>query len=103
LGRHGIGVPQPGQSAGCRKGHNRGAGAGRCLHLEPAGSRMNTIDLSKTPVRELNQRLHDLTPDTNERLWRVTNLKGEHALAVGLTVPIEVEIDGHVGYYCAGM
>ena len=64
---------------------------------------MNTIDLSKTPVRELNQRLHDLTPDTNERLWRVTNLKGEHALAVGLTVPIEVEIDGHVGYYCAGM
>ncbi|WP_119462395.1 protein glxC [Rhodospirillaceae bacterium SYSU D60014] len=64
---------------------------------------MNTIDLSKTPVRELNQRLHDLTPDTNERLWRITNLKGEHALAVGLTVPIEVEIDGHVGYYCAGM
>ena len=28
---------------------------------------------------------------------------GAHALAAGLTRPIDVTIDGHAGYYCAGM
>jgi glutamate synthase domain-containing protein 3 len=64
---------------------------------------MITVDLSATPVREFNQRLHALPANTNETLWRVLNPKGEHALAVGLTQPVEVQIDGHVGYYCAGM
>ncbi len=31
------------------------------------------------------------------------NPGGKHAIAVGLDGPYEVEIDGHVGYYCAGM
>jgi glutamate synthase domain-containing protein 3 len=64
---------------------------------------MKKVDLAKTPVRELNQTLHALSRNTNETHWRIANPKGEHAIAVGLTVPIEVEIDGHVGYYCAGM
>jgi glutamate synthase domain-containing protein 3 len=64
---------------------------------------MITVDLSKTSLRDLNQRLHDVPPDSGERQWRVINPKGAHAIAVGLSVPIEVRIDGHVGYYCAGM
>ena len=28
---------------------------------------------------------------------------GRHSIAVGLDAPYEVEIEGHVGYYCAGM
>lgn len=64
---------------------------------------MKKVDLATTPVRELNQALHALKADTNETHWRVVNPKGQHALAVGLTVPVEVEIEGHVGYYCAGM
>jgi len=64
---------------------------------------VNTVDLAATPVRQLNGMLHALSPDTNERSWRVLNPKGAHALAVGLTIPIEVEIEGHAGYYCAGM
>ena len=28
---------------------------------------------------------------------------GRHAIAVGATGPADIEIDGHVGYYCAGM
>jgi len=64
---------------------------------------MIAVDLSETLVRELNGRLHALPPDTNERHWRILNPKGRHALAVGLSAPIEVEIDGHAGYYCAGM
>jgi methylamine---glutamate N-methyltransferase subunit B len=64
---------------------------------------MNTVDLAQSSVRELNERLHSLQPDTNQRVWKVLNPKGAHAIAAGLMVPIEVEIDGHPGYYCAGM
>lgn len=53
--------------------------------------------------RELNAALHALRPDTNRTLWRVLNPRGRHALAVGLDAPVTVEIEGHVGYYCAGM
>jgi len=64
---------------------------------------LNTIDLEKTSLREVNQRLQGLPSETNERLWKLINPHGEHACAVGLTQPIEVHIDGHIGYYCAGM
>lgn len=64
---------------------------------------MPKVDLSTDTVRDLNQRLHDLEPGTNETDWRVINPMGAHAVAVGLEAPVHVEIDGHVGYYCAGM
>lgn len=54
-------------------------------------------------VRGLNERLHRLTQDTNERHWLITEPLGAHAIAVGLDVPILVEINGHVGFYCGGM
>ncbi|MDP9189070.1 MAG: protein glxC [Actinomycetota bacterium] len=60
------------------------------------------MDLAQTTVRELNQRLHDAGDGAPGR-WRVSNPGGAHAVAVGLDAAIEVEIDGHVGYYCAGM
>jgi methylamine---glutamate N-methyltransferase subunit B len=61
------------------------------------------VDLAKISVRELNQRLHRIGPGDNEGHWRVVNPNGAHAIAVGLTAPVLVEIKGHVGYYCAGM
>jgi methylamine---glutamate N-methyltransferase subunit B len=64
---------------------------------------MNVIDLTKTSLRETNQRLQAISADSNERLWKLTNLHGEHACAVGLTQPIEVHVEGHIGYYCGGM
>jgi len=64
---------------------------------------METIDLATTELRELNQQLHDLTPDTDKKVWKIENPKGMHNIAVGLSVPVNVEINGHVGYYCAGM
>jgi methylamine---glutamate N-methyltransferase subunit B len=77
--------------------------AGRSLELRHGGAAVITVDLAETPLRDLNGRLHELGPDTNETHWRVLNPDGAHAVAAGLQVPIEVEIDGHVGYYCAGM
>jgi methylamine---glutamate N-methyltransferase subunit B len=65
---------------------------------------VEVVDLASTPLRELNQRLHDLAGDTpGPRRWRVLNPNGAHAVACGLDAEIEVEIEGHVGYYCAGM
>ena len=64
---------------------------------------MPTVDLATTPLRELNAALHRLKPDTNETHWRVLNPRGQHAVAVGIEAPILVEVEGHVGYYCAGM
>lgn len=65
---------------------------------------LEVVDLAVTPLRELNQRLHDLAKETAvPRRWRVLNPNGAHAVACGLDADVEVEIHGHVGYYCAGM
>jgi glutamate synthase domain-containing protein 3 len=61
------------------------------------------IDLAQASVRQLNQALHDLGPDSNATHWQVLNPRGRHALAVGLDAQVTVEIAGHAGYYCAGM
>lgn len=58
-----------------------------------------SFDLASDSVRNLNQRLHGDEPAH----VRVTNPSGKHAIAVGIDAPYDVEIDGHVGYYCAGM
>ncbi len=63
-------------------------------------SAVEVIDLAQTPLRELNARLHGADAP---RRWRIENPGGRHAIAVGLDGPFEVEIEGHVGYYCAGM
>ena len=57
------------------------------------------VDLATTSLRELNQRLHD----ADGGRWQIVNPNGAHAVACGLDGPHEVEILGHVGYYCAGM
>jgi methylamine---glutamate N-methyltransferase subunit B len=62
------------------------------------------VDLASTPLRELNRRLHELARDRAEpRRFEILNPNGAHAVACGLDAPVEVEIAGHVGYYCAGM
>jgi methylamine---glutamate N-methyltransferase subunit B len=63
---------------------------------------VESVDLGEITVRDLNQRMHD-AGDAAPGRWRVTNPDGAHAVAVGLDAAIEVEIEGHVGYYCAGM
>lgn len=59
-----------------------------------------TFDLAAGELRELNARLHDANA---AREWRIVNPGGRHNVAVGLDAELDVEIAGHVGYYCAGM
>jgi len=67
-----------------------------------AGTGYVTVDLAETPLRELNAGLHAVDGD-GPRRWRVLNPRGAHAVAAGIDAEIEVDVDGHVGYYCAGM
>lgn len=57
------------------------------------------VDLDTTTVRELNAALHAAT----EGSFVVTAPQGRHSLAVGLDAPLDVTIEGHAGYYVAGM
>jgi glutamate synthase domain-containing protein 3 len=61
---------------------------------------VESVDLATETVRELNRSLHRREAP---RRVRVLNPGGRHSIAVGLDGPDEIEIDGHVGYYCAGM
>ena len=64
---------------------------------------MNTLDLSTVGLRALNQQLQSVEAESNERDWTVVNPSGQHAIACGLKAPINVTVNGHVGFYCAGM
>lgn len=64
----------------------------------PAGA--TAVDLAVSPVRDLNQALHDAVDGQS---WTVANPGGKHSLAVGITTEISVTLDGHAGYYAAGM
>ena len=70
---------------------------------ERESAAVELVDLATTSLRELNQRLHELARSPGPRAWRVVHPNGAHAVACGLDADVEVEIDGHVGYYCAGM
>jgi hypothetical protein len=64
---------------------------------------MPTHDLNVTAVREINEALHRLSPDTNETFRQIENPKGKHAIGVGIVPRSRSRSQGHVGYYCGGM
>ena len=61
------------------------------------------LDLSKIGARGINGALQILPSNTNETRWVVKNPMGQHSIAVGLAAPLQVDIHGHVGFYCGGM
>jgi glutamate synthase domain-containing protein 3 len=61
-----------------------------------------TFDLAATPLRQLNQYLHHELPAGDLHV-RVANPDGAHSIAVGVDAPIDIDIEGHAGYYAAGM
>jgi len=62
-------------------------------------SHNSVLDLMEMSLREVNQLLHD----TRDGDFLIRNPRGAHALACGLDGDLNVTIEGHVGYYCAGM
>ncbi len=64
---------------------------------------MPELDLSRITLRQVNETLHAADAAARDGAFRITHPNGAHAVAVGLDAPIDVTIDGHVGYYCGGM
>lgn len=67
------------------------------------GDAASTLDLDDQDLASVNRRLHAVGPGDNARSFRILNPRGKHAIAAGLDDSINVDIDGHVGFYCAGM
>ncbi len=69
----------------------------------PASSQLlREFDLATTSVRELNRYLHRELPASPPTIV-VNNPDGAHSIAAGLNAEVDIEINGHVGYYVAGM
>ncbi len=62
---------------------------------------MKTFDLADESVSNLNQALH--LPASGGLEFMVLNPGGKHCVAVGAVADTRITIEGHVGYYCAGM
>jgi glutamate synthase domain-containing protein 3 len=65
-----------------------------------AAPETTVVDLAGVPVRGLNQALHNAVDGQS---WTVANPGGKHSLAVGINAGVTVTIEGHAGYYAAGM
>ncbi len=68
-----------------------------------AHSNIAVIDLDDTDLTAANQSLQSKNGTEQNAHMRVVNPRGSHALAVGIDAPVDIEIDGNTGYFCAGM
>lgn len=60
---------------------------------------METLDLKTSDLRTINQTLQS----AESGAYAVNNPMGIHAIAAGLSHEIDLEINGHTGYFCGGM
>jgi glutamate synthase domain-containing protein 3 len=65
--------------------------------------RVKQLDLAKLSVREVNQFLHHELPGSGIERVEILNPDGSHSIAAGLDCDVAVEIQGHAGYFIAGM
>lgn len=59
-----------------------------------------TLDCDRLPVRELNGLLRALPGDSTAV---VTHPRGRHNIAVGLSHPVSLTVDGNAGYFVGGL
>ena len=62
---------------------------------------MVSIDLAELSVREANAQLRTLGEAGEE--VEILNPDARHHIGVGLTAPINVNVQGSAGYFCAGL
>ncbi len=67
------------------------------------GEGLKTFDCGGRSTREINTFLRDAAGRGPETEVVLLNPDSRHNLAVGLTSPLAIRVEGHVGYYCAGL
>lgn len=73
------------------------------LALKEAVQSAEILDLSQMSIRDLNQHLHHEVPFSGIQQISIVNPDGAHNIAVGMDAPVNINIFGHAGYFCAGM
>jgi glutamate synthase domain-containing protein 3 len=63
---------------------------------------MIDIDCHDLTTRQINGRIRELLA-ADQRSIRLLNPGARHNLAVGITEPLHLVVEGSVGYYCGGM
>jgi glutamate synthase domain-containing protein 3 len=71
-------------------------------NLRPVPS-VREFDLARESLRDLNLFLHKRAANERVSQIQVINPDGAHSIACGLDADLDVQIQGHVGYYVAGM
>ena len=61
------------------------------------------FDLATADTRTLNRSLHELARGGGGARWHILNPGGRHALCAGMAAEADLDVFGHVGYYCGGM
>jgi len=64
---------------------------------------MESLDLEKISVRDMNQYLHKTLPGTDVTELEIINPTGEHNIAVGMDTECTIDVRGHAGYYLGAM
>jgi methylamine---glutamate N-methyltransferase subunit B len=59
------------------------------------------FDLATTPLRDVNRWLHREADGAAK--VKILNADGAHSIAAGMDAAIDIEVDGHAGYYLGGM
>ncbi len=67
------------------------------------GENPTILSLASSTLREVNEQLQAHNGQFTDAYLRVRDPSGAHAIGCGIDAPVTVEIDGHAGYYCAGM
>ena len=67
------------------------------------GEGLKTFDCAGRATREINSFLKEAARKQPEAEVVLLNPDSRHNLAVGLTTPLKIHIEGPVGYYCAGL
>ena len=67
------------------------------------GESLRTFDCAGRETREINLFLREAAQMGPGAEIVLLNPDSRHNLAVGLTSPLAIRIEGHVGYYCAGL
>lgn len=61
------------------------------------------FDLAQVSLRDVNQWLHREAPASGIPKVKILNADGAHSIAAGMNTPVDIEVDGHAGYYLGGM
>jgi formylmethanofuran dehydrogenase subunit C len=73
---------------------------GTALDVGAATSKVTELDCASLTTREVNEALRRLPAGSKVR---IANPRGRHNVAVGLMHHLDIEIDGHAGYFIGGL